>query len=133
MTVPVALPDRYLDLLDRPIVVSLATLLPDGQPQVHPVWCDRHGHQVWVNSAKGRQKDQNLRHRPQVTVLAIDPDNPYRWLEIRGRVVEIVEGAAAEAHIDRLSHAYFGRLFSRRPGEQRCLYKIEPQRVVAAG
>lgn len=127
-------PERYLDLLDRPIVVALATLLPNGQPQVHPVWCDRHGQQVWVNSAKGRQKDKNLRRRPEVTLLALDPDNPYRWLEIRGRVVEIVEGPAAEAHIEKLSHDYFGRPYtSRRPGEQRCLYKIEPQRVLAAG
>lgn len=124
------IPTSHYDLLDAPLVVLLATVMPDGQPQVTPVWCSRAGNQVWVNSARGRQKDRNLRTRPQATVAVLDPDNAYRWLEIRGRVVEIVEGPAAHAHIEALSQAYFGRPFTYgSPDEQRCLYKIEPTRV----
>lgn len=104
--------------------------MPDGQPQVTPVWCDRHGNQVWVNSALGRQKDRNMRARPQVTVAALDPQDPYRWLEVRGRVVEIVEGPEAHAHIDKLAQDYFGRPFTYNTAdEKRCIYKIEPTRV----
>lgn len=127
----VQLPETHVDLLDRPIVVMLATVMPDGQPQVTPVWCDRHGNQIWINSAKGRQKDRNLRARPKVTVAVYDPDDPYRWIEVRGAVVEYVEGPEALAHIESLSHAYFGRMFKMRPGEERVIYKIEPRHVNA--
>lgn len=127
------IPASHFDLLDEPVVVLLATLMPDGQPQVTPVWCSRVGNQLWVNSAKGRQKDRNLRARPQATVAVLDPANPYRWLEVRGRVVEIVEGPPAHAHIEALSQAYFGRPFPyNSPDEQRCLYKIEPTHVTYA-
>lgn len=127
------IPESHYDLLDRPIVVWLATVMPDGQPQLTPVWCDRDGNDVRVNSALGRQKDRNMRARPQVTVAVHDPADAYRWLEIRGTVVEIVEGAPALAHITALSHAYFGRMFQMAPDEQRVLYRIRPQRVVARG
>ena len=124
------IPEEYLDLVDEPVVVMLATLMPDGQPQVTPVWCDRHGDQIWVNSAVGRQKDINMKERPQVTVAILDPQNPYRYVEIRGKVVETVEGEAAHAHIDALAQQYFGRPFTYNdPDEQRCIYKIEPTRV----
>ena len=126
------LPQTHLDLLDGPVVVLLATLMPDGSPQVTPVWCDRHGDQIWVNSAVGRQKDRNMRARPQVTICALDPTNPYRYLEVRGRIVEIIEGPPAHEHINQLSQLYFGRPFRyNTPDEQRCIYKIEPTRVMA--
>lgn len=112
----------------------LATLMPDGRSQVTPVWCSRRGEQIWVNSAKGRQKDRNMRARPQVTVAVLDPDNAYRWLEIRGRVAEIVEGEAAHEHIESLSQAYFGRPFPyNSPDEARVIYKIAPEQVNAGG
>ncbi len=127
------IPETFYDLLDGPVVVWLATLMADGQPQVTPVWCSRHGNEVWVNSAVGRQKDINMKTRPQVTVGALDPTNPYRYLEIRGRVVETVEGPAAHEHIEALSQLYFGRPYPYgAPGEQRCIYKIEPTRVRAS-
>lgn len=126
------LPETHLDLLDNPVVVMLATVMPDGGPQVTPVWCSREGNQIWVNSAKGRQKDRNLRERPLATIAVTDPQDPYRWLEVRGKVVEVVEGTAAHNHIEQLSQAYFGRPYPySSPNEQRVIYKIEPLRVNA--
>jgi PPOX class probable F420-dependent enzyme len=126
--------ESHYDLLDGPVVVMLATLMPDGQPQVTPVWCDRHDNQIWVNSAAGRQKDQNMRHNERVTVAALDPENPYRYLEVRGRVVEIVEGQPAFDHIHKLSHDYFARPYTfNDPDEQRVIYKIEPLHVNTGG
>jgi PPOX class probable F420-dependent enzyme len=128
------IPPTHYDLLDEPVVVMLATLMNDGQPQVTPVWCDRHGNQIWVNSAAGRQKDLNMRRHKRVTIAALDPTNPYRYLEVRGHVVEIVEGQPAFDHIHKLSHDYFGRPFKfNKPDEQRVLYKIEPLHVNAGG
>lgn len=128
------IPEKYLDLVDEPVVVQLATVMPDGQPQVTPVWCNRHGEQIWVNSAVGRQKDLNMRERPQVTIGIMDPQNPYRYLEIRGRVVETIEGPAARDHIEALSQQYFGRSFNYNdPDELRCIYKIQPTRVRGSG
>ncbi len=130
---PPRIPEAFYDLFERPVVVVLATVMPDGQPQVTPMWCDRHGDQIWVNSAIGRQKDRNMRARPQVTVLAVDPANPYRWLEVRGRIVETATGAAAVAHIDGLARKYMNVANYPLPaGEERCIYKIEPARVNAS-
>ena len=81
------IPDQCRDLLDRPIVVSLATLMSDGSPQVQPVWCGFDGTHILVNTEKANQKYRNMSRRPAVTILAIDPDNPTRWLEVRGTVV----------------------------------------------
>lgn len=129
------IPQSHHDLLDNPVIVVLATVMPNGQPQVTPVWCNRHGNQVWVNSAIGRQKDKNMRSRPFATVTAIDPKNPYRWIEVRGKVVEMVEGEEAVAHIDSLSQLYLNRPKYRgmSPTEKRCIYKIEPTHIVVNG
>lgn len=123
------IPQEFHDLLDRPIVVQLATLMADGQPQVTPVWASRHGDQVWVNTAIGRQKDENLRNRPKATVAILDPDNPYRWVELRCTVAEMVEGDAAHEHIETLAQAYFGRSFKFSPGEKRVIFKLQPFHV----
>jgi PPOX class probable F420-dependent enzyme len=128
------IPESHYDLLDEPVVVWLATLMPDGRPQVTPVWCDRHDNQIWVNSAAGRQKDLNMRRDGRVTVAVLDPKNPYRYLEVRGHVVEIVEGQPAFDHIHKLAHDYFGRPFKfNKPDEQRVIYKIDPLQVKAGG
>jgi PPOX class probable F420-dependent enzyme len=128
------IPESHYDLLDEPVVVMLATLMPDGRPQVTPVWCDRHDNQIWVNSAVGRQKDLNMRRDGRVTVAVLDPKNPYRYLEVRGHVVEIVESLPAFAHIDKLAQDYLGRPFKfNSPNEQRVIYKIEPLHVNAGG
>ena len=89
----IKIPDRYRDLLDRPIVVSLATFMSDGPPQVQPVWGSFDGTHILVNAEKSRQMYRNLSRRRAVTILAIDPDDDSRWLEVRGTVVSETGGA----------------------------------------
>jgi PPOX class probable F420-dependent enzyme len=129
------IPQEYRDLLDtRPVLVSLATVQPDGQPQVTPVWIDMEGEQLRVNTAKGRQKHINMEQRPMVTVLATDPDNAFRYIEVRGRVTRITE-EGGDAHIDRLAKKYLGvdSYPYRNPAETRIVCYIEPTRVIASG
>lgn len=128
------IPSQYLDLFQKPAFASLTTLMPDGSPQVTPVWCDWDGTQVVFNSAKGRQKDRNVRRDPRVALAVIDPDNPYRYLQVRGRVVEITE-AGADAHIDQLAKKYMGvdQYPFRQAGEVRVIYKIDAEHTSASG
>ena len=128
------IPEKFLDLFNKKAFASLGTIMPGGQPQVTPVWCDYDGTHVMVNSAKGRRKDQNMRRDPRVSLAVIDPDNPYRYLEIRGRVVEITE-QGADVHIDKMAKKYLGadKYANRQPGEVRVLYKIEPERFSSMG
>ena len=131
----VTIADNLKDLLERPIVVAFATSNPDGQPQVTPVWASLEGDQIWINSAVGRRKDRNVRANPKVTVLSLDPQNPFHWVEVRGEVVEFDDSAAALAHINKLSGLYAGNddYYSFNPEgrgkEQRVIYKIRPTRV----
>ncbi len=127
-----SVPDTHLDLLQGPIYVQLASYMMSGAIQVNPVWCSYDGSHVWVNSAKGRVKDRNMRANPNVTVFAGDPENPYRWLEVRGMVDEITEEGADE-HIDDLAELYLNQrpYPFRQDGEVRVIYKIIPQRVQA--
>jgi PPOX class probable F420-dependent enzyme len=129
-----AIPDAYRDLLDKPAIAHLATLMPDGTPQVTPVWCDFDGRHVRVNSAKGRRKDLNMRGDARVSLSLCDPDNAYRYLEIRGRVVDITE-AGADAHIDALAAKYLGvdSYPNRREGEVRVIYRIAPAHFTHMG
>ena len=128
------IPSTYLDLLTARAFANLATIMDDGTPQVTPVWFDVKGEHVRVNSAQGRVKDRNMRARPYVALNIVDPQNPYRYLQIRGPVVEITtEGA--DAHIDALAEKYTGagRRFNHQPGEVRVIYKIKPEHVHASG
>jgi PPOX class probable F420-dependent enzyme len=129
-----AIPEKYLDLFEKRAFASLGTLMPDGRPQVTPVWCDFDGQHVLFNSARGRQKDKNVRRDPHVAMAIIDPDNPYRYLEIRGTVVEITEEGAAES-IDKLAKKYLGvdKYPYGQPGEVRVLYKIRPEHTTGMG
>jgi PPOX class probable F420-dependent enzyme len=124
------IPDKYRDLLDRPIVVSLATLMSDGPPQVQPVWCSFDGTHILVNTEKSRQKYRNMSRRRAVTILAIDPDDDTRWLEVRGVVVGETEEGANE-HIDELARLYLevDKYPFHKQGDVRVLFKIAPQRV----
>lgn len=128
------LPPSHRDLLDKKALASLGTLMPDGSPQVTPVWCDFDGTHVRINSARGRRKDLNMRRDPRVSLMLVDPDNPYRYLEIRGEVVEITADGA-DAHIDSLAHKYLGvdEYPNRRAGEVRVMYKIAPIRFTRMG
>jgi PPOX class probable F420-dependent enzyme len=117
-----------LDLLadETKSFAFLGTIMPDGSPQVTPVWFNTDGEHILINSAKGRVKDRNMRARPAVAMTIMDMDNPYRYLQIRGQVVEITEKGAVE-HINSLSAKYFGRPFSLTAGEIRVIYKIKPE------
>ncbi|HYL14944.1 MAG TPA: PPOX class F420-dependent oxidoreductase [Terriglobales bacterium] len=131
---PEVIPQKYRDLFNKRAFASLATLMPDGSPQVTPVWCDVDGDYVLFNSAKGRQKDRNVRRDPRVAMAIIDPDNPYRYLEVRGKVIEITE-QGADAHIDKLAKKYLGvdKYPHRQSGEVRVIYKIRPEHTTTMG
>ena len=122
-----AIPEKYRDLFSKRAFASLGTLMPDGRPQVTPVWCDLDGDFVVFNSAKGRQKDRNVRRDPRVALAIIDPDNPYRYVQVRGRVKRVAE-QNADAHIDTLAKKYLGKdkYPWARPGDVRVTYEIEP-------
>jgi len=123
--------ESYRDLLEQKAPpANLGTVMADGTPQVTPVWFDWDGTHIRVNSAKGRLKDLNMRARAAVAVSIVDPDNIYRYLSIRGRVVEVTE-QGADAHIDALAKKYLGKdkYPFRRAGEVRVTYKIRPERI----
>jgi PPOX class probable F420-dependent enzyme len=123
--------DNYLDLLQqKKAFADLATIMPDGTPQVTPVWFDYHGGKVRVNTAKGRVKARNLKPGAAVALAIMDPDNPYRYVQIRGRIANATE-TGADAHIDSLAKKYLGKdqYPYRRPGEVRVMYEIEPVSV----
>lgn len=128
------IPVKYLDLFEKKSFASLATLMPDGRPQVTPVWCDFDGSHVIVNSAKGRRKDLNMRAEPRVSLAIIDPDNPYRYLEVRGTVTEITE-EGADAHIDKMAKKYMNldAYPYRQPTEVRVIYRIKPEHCSSMG
>lgn len=128
------IPEAYVDLFTKKAFAHLATLMPDGTPQVTPVWCDYDGTYVLLNSAKGRAKDKNMRRNPKVALSILDPDNPYRHLAIRGRVVEVTE-QGADAHIDKLAKKYVGhdRYQFGKPGEVRVLYRVAVEHVSTMG
>jgi PPOX class probable F420-dependent enzyme len=128
------IPEQFKDLFTKVAFANLATLMPDGSPQVTPVWVDYDGAYVHVNSAKGRVKDKNMRRDKRVALSIQDPDNPYRYLAVRGEVAEITENGA-DAHIDALAKKYLGkeRYPFRTPGEVRVIYKIRPDKVSTSG
>jgi len=129
-----AIPDQYKDLLEKKAFAHLGTLMKDGSPQVTPVWFDHDGTHIRINSAKGRWKDKNMRNRPQVALSILDPDNPYRNMQIRGKVVDVTE-AGADAHIDSLAKKYLDqdKYPFRQPDEVRVIYKVSVERVNAMG
>jgi PPOX class probable F420-dependent enzyme len=128
------LPDKYLDLLGaKKAFASIATVMKDGSPQVTPVWFDYAAGKIRVNTARGRVKARTMRKGASVALSIMDPDNPYRYLQIRGRVVNVTENGA-DAHIDALANKYLGQNYPfRQPGEVRVLYEIEPTSAQAMG
>jgi PPOX class probable F420-dependent enzyme len=128
------IPAGFRDLLTKSTFAFLATLMPDGSPQVTPVWFDLEGEFLRVNSARGRLKDKNMRRDPRVALSMIDPDNPYRHLSIRGKVIEVTE-KGADAHIDALAKKYLGldTYPYRQPDEVRVIYRIQPLRAATMG
>ena len=115
----------------RPLkLAALTTLLPDGQPQTHVMWVDADEQCVLINTELHRQKAKNVQRDPRVTVAIMAADNPYDFVEVRGRVVEIVRGDAARAHIDELAQKYTGKPYAMPITSERVILRIEPTRIV---
>ena len=130
-----AIPEQFLDLFTKKkAFANLATVMPDGTPQVTPVWFDLKDGVVRVNTAKGRVKARNMREGAPVALAIMDPDNAYRYVQLRGRVRRVTaEGAGA--HIDSLAKKYLGKdkyPFAQ-PGEVRVMFEIEPRAIQTMG
>jgi PPOX class probable F420-dependent enzyme len=129
------IPASHADLLkEKKAFANLATLNADGSPQVTPVWVDFDGTHVLVNTAKGRVKTKNLEREKRVALAIADPENPYRYLGIQGRVAEMTE-SGGDAHIDKMAKKYMGKdtYPFRAPGEVRVIVKISPDKVYTMG
>ena len=128
---PQHIPENALDLFQKPILAHLATVMPDGTPQVTPVWVDFDGTSILVNTARGRQKELNMQKRPQVGLDIVDPANAWHWLSVRGTIAEITEEGALE-HANKLTKKYTGKdtYQNLQPGEVRVICKITPERVI---
>jgi len=134
-----SIPESHKDLLEKPVFVTLGTVNANGQPQLSVIWCSFDGTHIWVNTIRGRLKEKNMAARPLVTILAIDPENSYRYLEVRGQVDEVTEEGAVD-HIHQLSQMYVNQQYygdftpaERANEETRVIYKIRPTKVVAFG
>lgn len=130
-----AIPQQYLDLLTgKKAFAHLATVMGDGSPQVTPVWLDYADGLIRINTARGRVKDRNMKTGTRVALSIQDPDNPYRYVQIRGKVVRDAEHGA-DAHIDALAHKYLGvdKYPYRTENEKRVIYFIEPASAQGMG
>jgi PPOX class probable F420-dependent enzyme len=129
------IPENFKDLFtdEAKTFLFLATTMEDGSPQVTPVWFNTDGKYLLINSAKGRTKDRNMRARPRVAVAIMDPQNSYRYIQMRGEVIEISEKSARE-HINALSKKYTGNPdYDGPPGQTRVIYKIRIDKASTMG
>jgi PPOX class probable F420-dependent enzyme len=129
-----AIPEKYLDLLlHKKALASLATLMADGTPQVTPVWFDFVDGKVRVNTATGRVKTRNMHEGAAVALAILDPDNPFRYIQIRGQVTRATTEGAQD-HINLLARKYLGTDYPfGQPGEERVLCEIAPSSMSASG
>lgn len=132
MPMTTEIPESHMDLFVKRAFASLATLMPDGSPQVTPIWVMYEAPYVVINSAKGRVKDRNMRRDPRVALAIQDPHDPYRYLGLQGRVAEIAEEDGAEV-IHRLSRKYTGHDYTIEPGATRVTYRIAIENVWTMG
>ena len=129
------IPDKFLDLVEKKQALAhLATIMPDGSPQVTPVWFDYQNGHIRVNTAKGRVKARNMKEGSAVALSIVDPDNAYRYMQVRGNVVKITEDGA-DAHIDALAKKYLGKdkYPWASPDQIRVIYEIEPKTTQTMG
>jgi PPOX class probable F420-dependent enzyme len=120
--------DEVVKLAQGKNFAAFSTILPSGMPMTHLMWVDASEDQILVNTEIHRRKYKNVVADPRVTVTVIDADNPYHYVEVRGRVVEETRGAAARAHIDRLAEKYTGAPYATPIHSERVILKIEPER-----
>jgi PPOX class probable F420-dependent enzyme len=130
-----AIPEKFLDLFTgKKAFANIATVMPDGTPQVTPIWFDYTGGKIRINTARGRVKDKNMKVGTKVALAIMDPDNPYRYIQVRGPIVNETENGA-DAHIDSLAKKYMNQ--DKYPFHQadvkRVIYEIEPASVQVMG
>lgn len=124
------IPPAVDDLFSGKAIAHLATVSAKGQPLVTPVWIDREGGRILVNSTQGRVKNRNMAKGARVALAITDPANPYRYVAVQGRVVEVRGHEVADKHLDQLSQRYIGKPYPwRQPGDVRQLFVIEPTSV----
>lgn len=125
-----SIPETHIDILAKPAFAHFSTLMSDGSPHTAPVWIDFEDGLILINSAEGRLKDKNVRRDPRVAISMTDPENPYRSLAIRGRIVKI-SNEGADDHINRMAKKYMGvdEYPYRTPTEVRVIYYVEPERI----
>lgn len=133
MVSPAEIPEEYRDLFKRKSFATFATLMPDGAPHLTVVWIDYDGEHLLVNAARGRRKVKNVERDPTVATLVIDPDNPYRYIAVRGAVVEVTEDGAVD-HYNELGHRYTGaeNRYEERHGDDgpiRVILRVRPDAV----
>ncbi len=128
------LSEKSIEMLKAANFAHLATVMPDGSPQVTPVWVGMEGDLILINTAEGRVKTENLRRDKRVAISVVDQENPYQSLSIQGRVVEDTHEGADE-HIDKQTMKYLNqeKYPFRQPGEVRVLFKIEPEKTFTFG
>ncbi len=122
---------EFHDLLLSKHVASVATINPDGSPQVTPMWIDydKSNNHILINTARGRKKTRNMYEGAKVAINVLDQANPYRYIAIQGEVLEVTENGAHK-HINKLSDRYFGRPeYPLQEGEIRVLVRIQPKHV----
>ena len=124
------LTDEVKKLVDGKNFASVATLMPDGSPQVATVWIDRDGDTIVLNAAKSRQRTKNLKRDPRVAICIFDQNNPYSSASIRGKVVDITE-KGAEEHIDKMNMKYHGtpKYPYHTPNDPRVVIRVEAKRI----
>ena len=125
-------PQEYLDLLkdETKAYLFLATTMPDGSPQVTPIWFSSDDKYILINTNEGRTKDRNMKARPKVALVIQDPTTPYRYIQIRGEIAEFTTQGADE-HINQLSLKYDNEPWKYRDGQKRIIFKIKPTHIDA--
>ena len=130
-----AIPENFKDLVTTKLTFAhLGTVMKNGTPQVTPIWFSFDGENILLNSAKGRIKDRNMRARPHVALSILDPENPYRYLQIIGTITDVTE-QGGDAHIDALAKKYLGKDSYpwKQPNEVRVNYNVRPDKVQTMG
>ncbi len=130
-----AIPEKFLELFSgKKAFANIATVMPDGSPQVTPIWFDYTNGKIRINTARGRVKDKNMKVGAKVALAIMDPANPYRYIQVRGPVVNETE-KGADAHIDSLAKKYMDvdKYPFHQPGVARVIYEIEPASVQVMG
>jgi PPOX class probable F420-dependent enzyme len=128
------LSQNLLELLNRPSTCYIATTMADGSPQLTQTWVDTDGEHILINSVQGFLKVRNIERDPRVAVAVSDPDNPRRYFQVRGRVVDLTTESGAE-HIEKLSQKYLGTPYPWFGGRDqvRVIITIEPDKISGMG